>query len=117
VAHAALDLSDGLTGDLGHILDASGVGADLQVDALPLTAALATLPDAERLTCLLAGGDDYELLFTAPVSARAAVREAAQASGTAVRRIGAISSAPGLRLLDAFDEAVAFRATSFDHFA
>ena len=84
VAHAALDLSDGLTGDLGHILGASGVGAELRLADLPVAPALASLPEAERLTCLLSGGDDYELLFTAPVSARDAVRAAALASGTAV---------------------------------
>ena len=116
VAHAALDLSDGLTGDLGHILAASGVGADIALADLPVAPVLAALPDAERQTCLLSGGDVYELLFTAPVSARAAVQAAAQASGTAVARIGTVSAAPGLRLLDASGEAVAFRAKSFDHF-
>ena len=117
IAHAALDLSDGLTGDLGHILAASGVGADLLVNALPVAPALAALPEAERLTCLLSGGDDYELLFTAPVSARAAVHAAAQASGTAVARIGEVSATPGLRLVDASGQAVAFDTQSFDHFA
>ena len=116
VAHAALDLSDGLTGDLGHILAASGVGADIALADLPVAPALAKLPEAARLTCLLSGGDDYELLFTAPVSAREAVQAAARASGTAVARIGTVSAAPGLRLLDAAGEAVAFCSKSFDHF-
>ncbi len=116
VAHAALDLSDGLTGDLGHILAASGVGADITLADLPVAPALAALPEAERQTCLLSGGDDYELLFTAPVSARDAVRAAAQASDTAVARIGTISSTSGLRLLDAAGTAVALSAKSFDHF-
>jgi thiamine-monophosphate kinase len=116
VAHAALDLSDGLTGDLGHILAASGMGADIVLADLPVAPALAPLPEAERLTCLLAGGDDYELLFTAPVSARDAVRAAALASDTAVARIGKVSPALGLRLLDAAGQAVWFGTTSFDHF-
>ena len=116
VAHAALDLSDGLAGDLGHILTASDVGADVQVDALPLAPALAMLSDAERLTCLLTGGDDYELLFTAPVSARDAVQVTALASGTALARIGTVSATPGLRLPDASGQAVDFCAKSFDHF-
>jgi thiamine-monophosphate kinase len=116
VAHAALDLSDGLTGDLGHILAASGVGADLRLADLPLVPALATVPETERQTCLLSGGDDYELLFTAPVSARGAVQAAALASDTAVTRIGTVSAAQGLRLLDAAGQAVAFCADSFDHF-
>lgn len=116
VAHAALDLSDGLTGDLGHILAASGAGADLRLADLPLAPALAALPETERLTCLLAGGDDYELLFTAPVSARGAVQAAALASDTAVTRIGTVSATPGLRLLDAAGRAVALGAKGFDHF-
>ncbi len=117
MAHAALDLSDGLTGDLGHILAANGVGADIALAALPVAPALATLPDAERLTCLLSGGDDYELLFTAPVSARDAVQAAALASDTAVTRIGTVSNSPGLRLLDATGQAVTLGAKGFDHFA
>ncbi len=116
VAHAALDLSDGLTGDLGHILAASGVGADIRLGDLPVLPALAALPEAERLTCLLSGGDDYELLFTAPVSARDAVVAAARASATAVSCIGTVSAARGLRLLDTAGQAVAFCAKSFDHF-
>lgn len=116
VAHAALDLSDGLTGDLGHILAASGVGADLKVDALPVAPALQKLSDEQRLTCLLNGGDDYELLFTAPVSARDAVQIGAQTSGTKVFRIGFIASVPGLHLLDAAGRTLSFEANSFDHF-
>ncbi|MFM6986006.1 MAG: thiamine-phosphate kinase [Hydrogenophaga sp.] len=116
VAHAALDLSDGLTGDLGHILAASGVGADLQLNALPVAPALAALPDHQRLTCLLAGGDDYELLFTAPASARPAVRVAAQNSATPFARIGQVTAEPGLRLLDAQGHRTPAQATGFDHF-
>jgi thiamine-monophosphate kinase len=116
VAHAALDLSDGLTGDLGHILQASGVGAVIHLDALPVAPALRSLPDTPRLTCLLTGGDDYELLFTAPPSARDAVQAAAQASDTPVSRMGTVTAAPGLRLLDASGQAADFNAKSFDHF-
>ncbi|MBA4261329.1 MAG: thiamine-phosphate kinase [Comamonadaceae bacterium] len=117
VAHAALDLSDGLAGDLGHILRASGVGAELHLAALPLAPALAALPEAERQTCLLGGGDDYELLFTAPPSARESVQAAAQASDTGVTRIGAITDQPGLRLLAADGQALRWQAVGFDHFA
>ena len=116
VAHAALDLSDGLTGDLGHILTASGAGADISLANLPVAPALANLPDAERMTCLLSGGDDYELLFTAPVSARDSIRSAARVGGTVVSRIGVVTKEPGLRLLDAAGQVVVFRANSFDHF-
>ena len=116
MAHAALDLSDGLTGDLGHILAASGVGADLQVNALPAAPALATLAEDQRLTCLLSGGDDYELLFTAPPAAREAVRAAARASDTVVAPVGVITARPGLRLLGAAGQVVDFSTRSFDHF-
>ncbi len=116
-AHAAIDLSDGLMGDLGHILQASAVGADIDLPALPVAPALQGLPEPQRLECLLAGGDDYELAFTARPEARAAIGQAAAASGTVVTRIGRITAGPGLRLLDATGQPVALRAASFDHFA
>ena len=115
--HAAIDLSDGLAGDLGHILAASGVGAELALAALPVAPALQLLPMTERMDCLLNGGDDYELLFTAAPIARAAVEAAAQASHTPVHRIGRISAAPGLRVIDASGHPVAVSARGFDHFA
>lgn len=117
VAHAALDLSDGLVGDLGHLLSASRVGATVVTDALPLAPALGALAPAQRRLCQLAGGDDYELLFTAPTSARDAVLAAARSSGTPVARIGRIEAEPGLRLTDAQGRPVAFTERSFDHFA
>jgi thiamine-monophosphate kinase len=116
VAHAALDLSDGLAGDLGHILQASGVGADIHQTLLPVAPDLQTLPEAQRLDCLLHGGDDYELLFTAAPAQRAAVAAAAQASQTPVQRIGQIHAAPGLWLLNPAGERVALRPQGFDHF-
>lgn len=116
VAHAALDLSDGLAGDLGHILQASGVGADIHQTLLPVAPDLQTLPEAQRLECLLHGGDDYELLFTATPAQRAAVAAAALASQTPVQRIGHIRAAPGLWLLNTAGERVVLRPQGFDHF-
>ena len=116
LAHAALDLSDGLAGDLGHILQASGVGADIHQALLPVAPDLQTLPEAQRLDCLLHGGDDYELLFTAAPAQRAAVAAAAQASQTPVQRIGHINAAPGLWLLNTAGARVALRPQGFDHF-
>ncbi len=113
---AALDVSDGLIGDLGHILQASGVGADIELGALPVAPALRALDDGHRLDCLLAGGDDYELLFTADAAAHAAVRAAGAASGTPLARIGRITAPAGLRLLDADGREVAVRSRGFDHF-
>ena len=116
VATAAIDVSDGLLGDLGHILAHSAAGATLDVDALPRSATLAALPAALQRECLLSGGDDYELVFTAPPSAAVAVRAAAARAGVAVTRIGRIDAAPGLRLIDGAGRAVAHAGDSFDHF-
>ncbi|TFZ01728.1 thiamine-phosphate kinase [Ramlibacter humi] len=124
IATAAIDVSDGLLGDVGHVLRASGVGATIEArEAIALLAARVNarpgdLPDdAAQLDCVLAGGDDYELAFTAPPSAREAVLEAALNSGTAVTRIGRIEAAPGIRVLDADGRAITRRFASFDHFA
>ena len=125
VASSALDVSDGLLGDLGHILRASGVGACIHTtETIKLIAASAHPEsagghfDTELLhQCTLAGGDDYELAFTAPVAQRAAVAAAAQASATPVTRIGCIEAAPGLRLIDAHGQPMPQRYASFDHFA
>lgn len=116
-ARAAIDLSDGLAGDLGHILQASGVGADIHLPALPVAPALRALPDMQRFECLLAGGDDYELAFTASPEARDAVERVAAATDTPVSRIGCITSGHGLRLLDAAGQSVTLPVTGFDHFA
>ncbi|MBI2745721.1 MAG: thiamine-phosphate kinase [Burkholderiales bacterium] len=119
VASAALDVSDGLLGDLGHILRASGCGACIDTSlAAPLLATQGlALGAEERLSLVLAGGDDYELLFTAPASHAEAVVAAGRASGTPVTRIGRIEAAPGLRLVDAQGRPVPGRYASFDHFA
>ena len=120
IATAAVDISDGLVGDLGHILKASGVGARLDADAaakLLATVDSAGLDVDLRRACALAGGDDYELAFTAPPAARAAVEQAGRASATPVARIGAIEAEAGLRLVDAQGAAVTQRFASFDHFA
>lgn len=117
VAHAALDISDGLVGDLGHILAASGVGATLDVDALPAGPALARQPLALRRRFTAAGGDDYELCFTAPPHARAQVAAAAAAADTPVTRVGTIEAAPGLRLVDAAGAALDLDLAGWDHFS
>ena len=125
VASAAADISDGLLGDLGHILRASGVGATLDADAA-VKLILLTQPGAPALplplatalqrSCALSGGDDYELVFSAPASARQAVLQASQNTDTPVARIGVIERETGLRIVDAQGAAVAQRFASFDHF-
>jgi len=122
IATAAVDVSDGLVGDLGHVLAASGVGAALNADAatqlivLGAPASGAALGVEVQRTCALAGGDDYELVFTAPAAARKAVEQAGLASATPVARIGCIEAAPGLRIVDAGGAPLAQRFTAFDHF-
>ncbi|MDC8770314.1 thiamine-phosphate kinase [Roseateles albus] len=116
VASSAADVSDGLIGDLGHILQRSAVGASLEVDLLPCSAVLAAQPLALKRECGLAGGDDYELVFTAAPAQRAAVQGAAEQSATPVIRIGRIEAAAGLRLLDAEGQVLSHQFSSFDHF-
>jgi thiamine-monophosphate kinase len=129
VASAAIDVSDGLLGDLGHILESSGVGATVLADNA--TELIAVCPDNKRATgqfdlqlstkqwrtLALAGGDDYELLFTAPPALRDAVAQAGQASQTPVTRIGQINAEPGLTLLDRQGKPLDNSYASFDHFA
>ena len=116
IAHAAIDISDGLAGDLGHILSRSGVGAMLDVDALPPGNVLQQRELDLRRRFTLAGGDDYELCFTAPVRLREAVLKAAHGVGVEVARVGSIEAAAGLRIVDAGGQAITFAEDSFDHF-
>jgi thiamine-monophosphate kinase len=117
LATSAIDISDGLLGDLGHVLRASGVGATVDADAAAnlLATADAVGPELRR-AYTLAGGDDYELAFTAPPAAREAVRAAAAQADTRVTRIGQIEAARGLRLVDAHGQSVPGHFASFDHF-
>ncbi|WP_374675512.1 thiamine-phosphate kinase [Ideonella sp.] len=120
VASAAIDLSDGLLGDLRHVLARSQVGATVWLDALPRSPWLAAQPEAVQQACLLGGGDDYELLFSAPPGAAAAVRAAAEHAGTRASRIGRITpAAEGLQVLPAAGSPTALDLSGwsgFDHF-
>lgn len=122
IAHAALDLSDGLAGDLLHILERSRMHADIDADAVPRSADLAALPLAVQRQCTLAGGDDYELCFTAAPSARAAVEAAGARAGVPVTRIGTIrdlaarDAVPRIAWRDATGAALDLTLHGFDHF-
>ena len=97
IAHACIDVSDGLLADLGHVCAASGVGAQVDVDALPASDALLAAFDADTCRGLQAtGGDDYELCFTAPPEARDAIDAAALQSATVVTRIGVVTTCLGV---------------------
>lgn len=117
VASAAIDLSDGLAGDLGHLLAQSGVGAQLEWVSLPRSAAMATLPMALQQQCVLGGGDDYELLFSAPPSARSAVQSAAARAEVAVSRIGELRAEAGLRVRWSDGSVSPWATQGFDHFS
>ena len=116
VATSAIDVSDGLLGDLAHVLRRSKVGAELLADALPRSAVLRTQPEALQRSCTLAGGDDYELIFTAPPQRAPLVAAAAEAAQVGVTRIGRIEAEAGLRLIDRDGRALADDFGSFDHF-
>ena len=116
LASSAIDVSDGLLGDLAHILRRSGVGATVEVDAVPRSAVLREQNLACQRECTLAGGDDYELVFSAAPQHATRVVEAARAAGVNVTRIGRIEAAAGLRLVDAAGHALANSFVSFDHF-
>jgi thiamine-monophosphate kinase len=117
VAHGAIDLSDGLLGDLGHVLVRSGVGAVVEEALLPRSALLASQTLAVQRLCLLAGGDDYELLFSAPPEHRQRVLQAGQQTQTPVTRVGRIVVDAGLQVLDAAGQALDLQGLrAFDHF-
>ncbi len=122
VASSAIDLSDGLLGDLSHVLRRSGVDAVVEIDALPCSAVLRAQPVAVQRLCTLSGGDDYELLFTAPPARAPQVSAAGIAAGVALTRIGRIvgraaaGHAAHTALVDAKGYAVMHHAASFDHF-
>jgi thiamine-monophosphate kinase len=117
IARAALDVSDGFVADLGHVLERSRIGARVEVDRLPVSAALAPFShDPVVRDALLGGGDDYELCFTAPASAADDVESAAARSGVRVTRVGSITAGAGLLLVDAGGGEVQPGRAGFDHF-
>lgn len=118
VAGGAIDLSDGLLADLGHILERSGLGAEVTLTCLPAHAAVAARgEEALARQCLLAGGDDYELCFTAPPDRAPAVLAAAGAAGVAVTRVGRMLPSAGLRVLGPDGQALTLENRGYDHFA
>ena len=118
IATSCIDVSDGLLADLGHVCEASCVGAQVDVDALPASEALRISFDAERCRLLRAtGGDDYELCFTAPADARDGVPHAAAAAGVRLSRIGRVIEGPGVTARMAGGGAWSASAPGWRHFA
>ena len=143
IADSAIDISDGLLGDLGHILERSRVGAasmgatsmdatsigapSIEATSMGATlefAALPTLPVVQTYLhepiardCILAGGDDYELCFTAAADRRDSVQQAAESAGVRVTRIGRITADGDLKVIDAAGAPLHYDHTGYDHFA
>ena len=118
IAHACIDVSDGLLADLGHVCRASGVGAELDLEALPASDALRAAFEGEQRHALqAAGGDDYELCFTAPAGSLDDIARLAAQAGTAVTWIGRIVAGEGVQVFDA-DGAGAGRRrrVGYEHF-
>ena len=111
-----IDISDGLAGYLGHIAERSQVAAIVEYERIPRPSVFETLktPELER-DCVLSGGDDYELAFTAPRAQRADIEALARELKLALTRIGIIEAGSGLSIVDAKGQPVAHRG-GFDHF-
>jgi thiamine-monophosphate kinase len=117
LAHAMIDVSDGLIADLGHICETSHLGAVVELTALPMSAAAAALAAMDPGTAprLASGGDDYELLFTAPPQARAAVEAIGSRLDIRLTQIGRIEAGTSVRLVDA-GRAVEVESAGYRHF-
>ncbi|SFL83201.1 thiamine-phosphate kinase [Nitrosomonas communis] len=117
LAHSAIDISDGLLADLGHILECSHVAATIHVEKIACSWVMQkylSLPLA--IDCLLAGGDDYELCFTAPEIKFAEIARLSQELTIPLTRIGKISQGEGLLLLDSNGNAITYEKKGYDHF-
>jgi thiamine-monophosphate kinase len=118
MVHSAIDISDGLLADLGHILAASGVGADISLQYVPCSdIARSRLHDPQIQQMVLAGGDDYELCFTAPARNHAEIAKMATLIGVPLTRIGSITEGPGLTVRGLDNQIIKINKTGFDHFA
>lgn len=120
LAHSAIDISDGLLADLGHILDASGVAAEVRYDKLPKVSMFepcGVLSAQTEQRCVLAGGDDYELCFTVPVARREQVEMLALRLSVPLTRIGQIVSGRGCKVRDETGSVISIEKAGYDHFA
>lgn len=113
-ASAAIDVSDGLLADLGHVLHASGVGARLELTAIPVSAEVLSHGGYDFA---LAAGDDYELCFTVPKAKQRAMENALAQNGLVAYRIGEITAAQGLKCIAGNGEIHQIKSIGYNHFA
>jgi len=116
LASAAIDISDGLLGDLAHVMERSGVGACVDARRVPRSDAMRAIEPELQRRCVLAGGDDYELLFAATPERREAIERVGRECCIAITRIGALTAEPGLRLVGD-EQGIDATLRGFDHFA
>jgi len=116
-AHAAIDISDGLIADLGHICERSGLAAEVEIDRVPRSPVLDAIRD-QRLAreAMLSGGDDYELCFTAPVRSRTSIAALSTRMNLPLTRIGRMRRGRGVRLVGADGKRIALGSHGYDHF-
>jgi thiamine-monophosphate kinase len=120
IANSAIDISDGLIADLGHILERSSVAAEVRHDRLPMPSLFASCAAEMRelaQRCVLSGGDDYELCFTAPVAQRDEVEMLATRLRLPLSRIGKIVSGRGCKVRAADGSVIKIKESGYDHFA
>ncbi len=117
LASSAIDISDGLVGDLGHICERSGVGAEIGFGQIPCSAELMPLRHHAPVTrAILAGGDDYELCFTAAPGNRSGIDSLAGSLGLALTRIGRITEGGEVMVRDEKGQPMVLQEKGFDHF-
>jgi thiamine-monophosphate kinase len=116
VATACIDISDGLLADLGHVLDASGAGAELDLHRLPSPESMTALPERERWLLQLTGGDDYELCFTVPAAAENQLGDVTASSGAELTVIGSITAESGLVIREPGGARFEASQTGYEHF-
>jgi thiamine-monophosphate kinase len=116
IAHAMIDVSDGLISDLNHICETSHVGATIAQNAIPRSGAAKTIWRWVSLAQLATGGDDYELLFVAPPDASREIAALSAELGVAITRIGEVVTGSGVRLLDVHGEAITIARAGYRHF-
>ena len=117
LANSAIDISDGLLADLGHILEHSNVAATINLKEVNCSVILKKyFSQPQVINCMLAGGDDYELCFTVPKERRSKIDKISQETGIPLTRIGKIITGEGLVVLDSTEKPITLETTGYDHF-